>query len=248
MNKVKPILLIYSRENGKVSQIAFKLGTLIFFVVTFFLLLIVCTISTYGFVTYSMQTYNLNYQMAEVKQELTALKIERERFKSYLTFIEQTDPVTLSYLYDAQEVVSDDIITDEVAELNETPPPLENAPKSEVVMVIPEIVHDEGLIKLENAKVDLNAEENIINIYFNLRNTKKIPKIVGDATFTLIKNDTNEEIPFTKLKPTSFDFSNLRETHARLTPQNKRVTSEDLVLIKLIVDSKEVYSEIIPIK
>ncbi len=248
MNKVKPILLIYSRENGNVTQRAFKLSTFVFFIVAFFSLLVLFSISTYGFVTYSLRTYNLNYELAEAKQELTALKIERERFKSYLTFIEQTDPLTLAYLYDANDILSPEAESLLQEEIDSNHPPLENAPTSELVKAKPEIVQDDGIIKLENARVTLHSDENIINLYFNLRNTKIIPKITGDALFTLIKADTNEEIPFTKLKATSFVFSNLKEIHARLTPQDKRVTKDDLIQIKLIVDGKQVYSEIIPIK
>ncbi len=245
MNKVKPILMIYSRENGKVTQVAFKLSTLILFLLSFVLLIIFFGISTYGFVTYSIRTYNLNYQLSSTMQELTTLKVERERFKSYLTFIEQTDPITLTYLYDAESLLVDGTVSLEEAPVYE---PLAEAPQSQGVKAKPEITHDDGIMKLEDTKITLNEADNIIDINFALRNTKKIPKISGDATFSLIKGNTNEEIPFTKLKATSYVFSNLKQMNAKLTPQDKTVTSNDLVQINLIVDGKLTYSEIISIK
>ncbi len=246
MNKVKPILMIYSRENGKVTQVAFKLSTLIFFLLSFVLLIVFFAISTYGFVTYSIRTYNLNYQLSSTMQELTALKVERERFKSYLTFIEQTDPITLTYLYDAEDLMQGD--NQVIVEQAPIYDPLAESPQSEIVQPKPEITLDEGIVKLENTKIVLTESENIIDLEFALRNTKKIPRISGDATFTLIKADTSEEIPFTKLNATSYAFSNLKTIRAKLTPQNKNVTSNDLVQIKLIVDGKQIYSEIISIK
>lgn len=106
MNMIKPITLMIWTKNNTMNQYFFKRSTFYGFFVVFFIMILLLLIAGYGFFQFSLENYNLKAEIKQYEENITAINIEKERLVSYLDYIEQTDPITLTRLFTEEEASS----------------------------------------------------------------------------------------------------------------------------------------------